>query len=65
MKLTQKQRDEIFDKAKLCFITLNAEPAKLYGRKLDFPIIKNTFMEVEYSWQTVDRILSLGGDFEA
>ena len=40
MKLTQKQRDEIFDKAKLCFITLNAEPAKLYGRKLDFPIIK-------------------------
>ena len=65
MKLTQEQKDKIFDKAKNSFVTLNAETGEVYGRRLDFPIVKNAFTSVEYSWQAVDRILSVGGDFKS
>lgn len=39
-------------------ITLNNEPAKIYGKKLDFPIIASHTLRAEFSWEAVKHIVS-------
>lgn len=65
--LTHNEKQELFDMANLFVnMTLNGEPARLYGRKLEFPIIAQTQgnLKAGFAWPTIKRIVAAGGDFE-
>ena len=62
-ELAQAEKDELVGTK--CF--LNDEPAQIYGRLLDFPIVAqiNSPLEVEYAWKSVQRIIDGDGKFVA
>ena len=66
IKTTQAQKDEIMLNNLFVNISLNGEPAKIYGRKLDFPFIAQVQgnLKAEFSWAAIERICKAGGDFE-
>ena len=47
--------------------TLNGKPAKVVGWKLNRPLVAelNGPLSVEYSWVTVDRVMSGNREFKA
>ena len=65
-KITQDEKDEIMLNNTFVNITLNGEPARIYGRKLDFPFIAQVQgnLKAEFSWAAIERICKAGGDFE-
>jgi len=65
-KITQDEKDEIMLNNTFVNITLNGEPAKIYGRKLDFPVIAQIQGKLKsvFSWDSIKRICMAGGDFE-
>jgi hypothetical protein len=46
--------------------TLNGKPAKIMGWKLDFATVGTLdgTLAYEWAWETVDRIMSNGGNFK-
>lgn len=48
-------------------VTLNGEPAKIAGYKLDFANVRQLDGPIvaEFAWQTVERIVNNGGNFRA
>lgn len=59
--ISQEEKDDFVGRR--CF--LDNKPAKIVGRKLDFPKIV-TFdgtNEVEFSWEAVKRIMGKDGKF--
>lgn len=63
--MTQDRKDELIMMANnFVNVTLNGEPAVIRGRLLDYPIVVSAMGQAEYSWEAVDRILAVGGDFE-
>jgi len=64
MIITQAEKDRIFNMSKTINITINGEPARVYGRLHDFPTISSGLYAAQFSWPCVERVLNEGGDFE-
>ena len=63
MIVTQDEKDFFVDNAK---VFLDGIPARVLGRKLDFPIIATNKHDVVFSWQAVKRIIQTKrGHFKA
>ena len=65
--MTRDEKDDLFYMANgFVNMTLNGEPARIYGRKLDFPIVSQISgpFHGEFSWEAIKRIIDKGGDFE-
>jgi hypothetical protein len=65
--LDREQKNELFELSnRFVNMTINGEPALLYGRLLDYPVVAqvNGELKAEYSWEAIKRITEAGGDFE-
>ena len=64
-ELKQTEKDELVELSSKGKCFLNGEPAKIYGRQLDFPIVAQFDgpLEAEFSWTTAQRIMNRDGKF--
>jgi hypothetical protein len=62
-ELNQKEKDILVGSE--CF--LNGKPARIHGRRLNFPIVAQIDgpLAIEYAWKTTQRILNRDGQFKA
>jgi hypothetical protein len=52
----------------LASVTLNGKPAQVTGIRNDFAMVRSLRGEVapvEFSWQTVERVVMSGGNFKS
>lgn len=65
--MTRNEKIELLEMSnRFVNMTLNGEPALLYGKKLDYPIVAQVKgkLSATFSWEAVKRITENGGDFE-
>lgn len=54
--MTEEEKTQLIEVAN---ITLNNEPARIYGRKLAFPIVASHTFRAEFSWEAVNRVVTI------
>lgn len=59
----REQRNDLFSRARQCKITLDGEPAKVFGRLLDFPVVRGdiTGRRAEVNWSQLEKLVDRGG----
>lgn len=61
--MTQEEKNQLCEYK----ITINGKPAKIVGRLLDFPFVAEVDgpLASVFSWKTIARVISNGGNFKA
>lgn len=62
-RLTSRElRNDLFDRARRCTITLDGEPATIVGRLLDFPVVRtDSGKRAQVNWSQLERLVDRGG----